>query len=397
MQYDVIVIGAGLSGLAAASLLAKRGLRVILVDKNYQPGGSCGIFKRKDTIFDQGAAMLFGFGEKGFNAHRFVFNCLEEPINIIKHDLLYCVNFKGRRIRFWADIDLFAEELAQVFPSEKNSIKRFYRDLETMYRHVMVESPSYTTPDETDPDEAARAFSRHPDSYTRFLSYLDKSAKNLLSEYFSDPEIFKFFDKLTSTYCYTTVEESPAVLAAVMFVDNHIGGSYYPAGSTLFLPGKLEKVIEENGGDMLLENEVVRILFNGDHPAGVELENGDSIYADNLIYSGTVWNLYGKLIDKAHVTAERVEWAASQIPTHPSVVLYAQIDRRVIPEDTAPIEMLIGNPDSLDESEVTAASTTGHYAMKTVMLLLPSGRRLQIGMTKAQATTVSKRKRRKRG
>ncbi len=298
--------------------------------------------------------MLFGFGEKGFNAHRFVFNCLEEPINIIKHDLLYCVNFKGRRIRFWADIDLFAEELAQVFPSEKNSIKRFYRDLETMYRHVMVESPSYTTPDETDPDEAARAFSRHPDSYTRFLSYLDKSAKNLLSEYFSDPEIFKFFDKLTSTYCYTTVEESPAVLAAVMFVDNHIGGSYYPAGSTLFLPGKLEKVIEENGGDMLLENEVVRILFNGDHPAGVELENGDSIYADNLIYSGTVWNLYGKLIDKAHVTAERVEWAASQIPTHPSVVLYAQIDRRVIPEDTAPIEMLIGNPDSLDESEVTA-------------------------------------------
>jgi prolycopene isomerase len=354
MPYDVVVIGAGLSGLAAASLLAKRGLHVAVIDNNYKPGGSCGIFKRNSVIFDQGAAMLYGFGDKGFNAHRFVFNCLEEPIDVIKHDLLYCVNFKGKRIRFWPDIGMFAEELAQVFPSEKENIKRFYHDLETMYRHVMVESPSYTTPDETDPDEASEALLRHPDSYTRFLSYLDKSAKDLLGEYFSDLEIFKFFDKLTSTYCYATVEESPAVLAAIMFVDNHVGGSYYPAGSTLFLPGKLEKAIEENGGDMLLENEVVGILFDGNHPSGVELKSGNNIYADNIIYSGTVWNLYGKLIDKAHLTAERMEWAASQVPTHPSVVLYAHIDKRVIPEDTAPIEMLVGNPDLLDESEVTA-------------------------------------------
>jgi prolycopene isomerase len=354
MGYDIVVIGAGLSGLTAASLLAKRGLHVAVVDNNYKPGGSCGIFKRNNVIFDQGAAMLYGFGEKGFNAHRFVFNCLEEPIDIIKHDLLYCVNFKGKRIRFWADINMFAEELAQVFPAEKENIERFYHDLETMYRHVIVENPSYTTPDETDPDESSKGFLRHPDSYARFLSYLDKSARDLLNGYFSDPEIFKFFNKLTSTYCYTTLEESPAVLAAVMFVDNHVGGSYYPAGSTLFLPGKLEKVIEENDGDMLLENEVTRILFNGDHPSGVELKSGNNIYADNLIYSGTVWNLYGKLIDRTHLEPQRIEWAARQVPTHPSVVLYAHIDKRVIPGDTAPIEMLIGNPDLLDESEVTA-------------------------------------------
>jgi prolycopene isomerase len=353
MRYDVVVIGAGLSGLAAASLLAKRGLHVAVVDKNYEPGGSCGIFKRNKVIFDQGAAMLYGFGENGFNAHRFVFNCLEEPIDVIKHDLLYCVNFKGKRIRFWADVDMFAEELSQVFPSEKEGIRRFYHDLETMYRHVMVENPSYTTPDETDPEEASKSFLRHPDSYARFLSYLDKSARELLSEYFSDPEIFKFFDKLTSTYCYATVEESPAVLAAVMFVDNHVGGSYYPAGSTLFVPGKLEKVIEEHGGDMLLENEAVRILFNDDRPSGVKLHSGNTIYAENIIYAGTVWNLYGKLVDRRHLTTQRIEWAANQVPTHPSVVFYAHIDKRVIPEDTAPIEMLVGNPDLLDESEVT--------------------------------------------
>lgn len=353
MEYDVIIIGAGLSGLTAASLLSKRDFKVAVIDQAYQPGGSCGIFKRGDVTFDQGSAMLYGFGEAGFNAHRFVFNCLEEPIDMLRHDLLYAVNFESERIRFWPDVAQFVEELSRVFPGEKDAIRRFYKDMLRLYENVMVGNQTYTTADETDPKVALKNLLKHPLSYIRFLSYLNKSAKSLLESYFSDPAIFHFFDKMTSTYCYATVEEAPAVMAAVMFIDNHVGGSYYPAGSTLFLPGKLEKVIEEHGGDMFLEEEVDRILFQDDKPVGVQLVGGQKLYAKDIIYSGNVWQLYGRLIPEEYSTDKQRAWAKSLEPTYPSVVLYGVIDREIIPEETAAIEMLVGNPQVLDESEVT--------------------------------------------
>jgi prolycopene isomerase len=218
----------------------------------------------------------------------------------------------------------------------------------------MVDTPSYNTADETDPKAGLESIKKHPGSYLKFLSYLNRSAKSLLRQYFTDPEIFNFFDKLTSTYCYATVEEAPAVLAAVMFVDNHVGGSYYPAGSTLFLPGVLEKAIEEHGGDMRYNSEVVSILFENGKPCGALLKDGTKLFAGEIIYSGTVWILYGKLLDPSVTTKKRRDWAKKQEPTYPSVVLYAAVDARVIPSDTAPVEMLVGNPEQIDESEVTA-------------------------------------------
>ena len=352
--FDALVVGAGLSGLTAASLMAKRGLSVGVIDRNAHPGGSCGAFKRGDALFDQGAAMLFGFGAQGFNPHRFVFNALEEPIDVIRHESMYAMDFAGKRIEFKPDLDAFTDELAKLFPGEREAIKVFYADMETLYRDVIMETPAFTTPDEMDGRQMLPQIKAHPRSYLRFLRLMNKSVANLIGHYFSSPGIFQFFDKLCSTYCYTTAAETPAVLGAVMFVDNHVGGTYYPAGSTLMLPGKLEKAIEEHGGTMLMRREAVRILFDGERPCGVGCADGEAFFAPNVVCAGTVWDLYRRLLPAEKVRRAESLRVEALVPTAASAVVYLLVRADVVPADALPVEMFAPHPDQLADDEITA-------------------------------------------
>lgn len=353
MEKEVVVIGAGLSGLTCATLLAKKGLKVKVIETQFKPGGSCGIFKRNDVIFEQGAAMLYGFGEKGFNPHRFVFNSLEESIDMIKHDDLYAINYGEHRIVFYEDINKFINQLIDIFPNEKKGFTKFYSDMENLYLNVIAEHPTYISPDIVKKEDGLKQLLRHPLSYMKFLGYLNCSAESVLKKYFKDKEVFKFFDKLTSTYCYTKVSETPAVLSAVMFIDNHYGGSYYPAGSTMNLVGKLEKVIEENNGEMIYNTQVEKILVEDNKSIGVKVNDGSIISAEFIVYSGTIWNLYKKLINE-YISDDAKSYVESIIPTYPSVVLYSLVKAEVIPYGTLPIEMLVSNKDDIDENELTA-------------------------------------------
>jgi len=51
-NYDVIIIGAGPGGLTAASLLAKRGVDILVVEQQGLPGGACTSFRREGRVYD---------------------------------------------------------------------------------------------------------------------------------------------------------------------------------------------------------------------------------------------------------------------------------------------------------------------------------------------------------
>jgi prolycopene isomerase len=363
IQTDIAVIGSGLGGLTAAALLAKRGLRVTVIEQHFQPGGSCGAFRRQDRTFDQGTAMLYGFGSRGFNPHRFVMNELDEPIDIIKHEHLYRVIYDGHPITFCADIDLFMEQLEQLFPRDIRGIRAFYRYMEDLYLNVITAEPICTAPSEIPAAEGRKLFLRHPVRNLKLFRLFEKSAGDLLRRFVRSEEVARFFSKLTSTYCYTTMDETPAILAVTMFMDNHYGGSYYPAGGTQQLPGKLEKALERRGGSVLYSTRALELIFSQGKPAGVlarkhtpwgEPDALVQISADQIIYGGTLRQLHTRLIPEEHRSPGELERIEALAMTYPSVVIYAAVDETVIPEGTLPIEMFADNPEKIDEKEVTA-------------------------------------------
>jgi all-trans-retinol 13,14-reductase len=53
-RYDAVIIGSGMGGLCTAYILAKEGMKVCVLEKNRQVGGSLQIFSRDKTIFETG-------------------------------------------------------------------------------------------------------------------------------------------------------------------------------------------------------------------------------------------------------------------------------------------------------------------------------------------------------
>ena len=63
--YDVVIIGAGISGMTAAALLSRCGLSVCVLEKEPHAGGYLAGFRRKDFRFDSAIHWLNQCGEKG--------------------------------------------------------------------------------------------------------------------------------------------------------------------------------------------------------------------------------------------------------------------------------------------------------------------------------------------
>jgi phytoene dehydrogenase-like protein len=74
-QQRVVVIGAGIGGLTAGALLAKRGYKVLVLDQALLPGGCASTFKRFGFTFDVGATQVAGLEPGGI--HHRIFSELE--------------------------------------------------------------------------------------------------------------------------------------------------------------------------------------------------------------------------------------------------------------------------------------------------------------------------------
>jgi len=80
MNYDVIIIGAGLGGLTAGAKLAKEGRKVLLIEQHIQPGGCATTFRRGDYTLEVGLHEMDGLSPRDMKTR--IFTELEVLANV---------------------------------------------------------------------------------------------------------------------------------------------------------------------------------------------------------------------------------------------------------------------------------------------------------------------------
>lgn len=130
-MYDIAIIGSGLGGLECGYLLAKKGYKVCVIEKETQPGGCLQTFKRSGCLFDTGFHYVGGLGEGQILNKLFrYFDLLDLPWHPMDPDGYDEVWMGDRSYLFASGYDRFTETLAKDFPRQYDNLKlysRFFR------------------------------------------------------------------------------------------------------------------------------------------------------------------------------------------------------------------------------------------------------------------------------
>lgn len=119
MDKKVLIVGAGLAGLATALRLAKRGYKVEIIEKNSQPGGRLNQLKRDGFTFDTGPS----FFSMSYEFKSFARECgVELPFRYFSIDPLYSVNFRGSSETYYLHRDI--GKLAAQFVGKEQDFEK---------------------------------------------------------------------------------------------------------------------------------------------------------------------------------------------------------------------------------------------------------------------------------
>ena len=125
MKYDVIIIGSGLGGLECAHILSKAGKRVLVLEKEAQPGGCVQSYRRNGLTFDTGFHYVGGL-EEGQSLHA-AFNMLGLMALPWKKldDAFDRILIGEEEFSFMQGYESFRENLQLYFPHEREALQQY--------------------------------------------------------------------------------------------------------------------------------------------------------------------------------------------------------------------------------------------------------------------------------
>jgi len=257
-RYDTIVIGAGMSGLAAGIRLAQFDQRVVVLDRHYLWGGLNSFYKQAGRRFDVGLHALTNFvppRTKGRPLTR-ILRQLRIPYDALRlgEQNGSRVSFPGVSLRWTNDFEVLRAEVADRFPSEIDGFDRLVRDIAEY-------------PELTGDDGPAR------------------TAREVLPEYLGDALLVDMLLLPLLYYGSPTPDDVDWASFVILFKSLYEEGFARPEGGVRTVLDLLRDRFRELGGELRMKSGVARILHGAGGVEGVVLDDGTELRAETVLSS----------------------------------------------------------------------------------------------------------------
>jgi len=284
---SVIVIGAGVGGIVAATHLARRGLQVTVLEKNARPGGRCDRFSREGHHFDTGPTLLVMplLYEAEFAA---LGTSMREALELQRVDPTYHLVFDdGRQLALTADMQSMHRQLESF---ERGSYQGFLRYVEEGHRHYRVGMERLVNRDFR---RASEFFSLKNVPLLMQLKPLVNHYSNM-SAYFDDARLKAAFT-FQDVYMGLSPFEAPATFSMMPYTEL-AHGVWYPSGGMYRLVEAMMELARDAGVEFEFGAPVARIDVKGKQARGVILHNGRYMSADVVLANADLPYVYNELL-----------------------------------------------------------------------------------------------------
>jgi phytoene desaturase len=282
----VIVIGAGIGGITAATHLAKQGLHVTVLEKNARPGGRCDRLSRDGHHFDTGPTLMVMplLYEAEFAA---LGASMREILDLQRVDPTYHLVFdNGSQLALTSDLKSMHEQLERF---EHGSFQGLLRYMEEGHRHYhlgterLVKRDFRKASDFFRLDNIPLVYQLKP-----FLNHYRN-----MSAYFDDPRLKAAFT-FQDVYMGLSPFEAPATFSMMPYTEL-AHGVWYPRGGMYKIVEALMSLARAAGVEFIFNSTVEQIEVEGRSVRGVRLD-GQPLNADAVLANADLPYVYQKLL-----------------------------------------------------------------------------------------------------
>ena len=313
-NYDVIIIGSGISGLTAGVLLAREGKKVLVLEKHFKIGGWTHTFKRKKYEWDVGIHYIGEVHNKNNIVYKlFDYICNGKLKWNKMNDNYDKIIFPDKEYNFNAPRSRFISDMLQYFPGTE---QKFIKYINMIDESVKSGQQFY----------ANKALPRWLGNMTysfmtkKYFKYSDLTTRNVIMELFDNEKILGVLSGQWGDHGLPPSQSSFAMHAAV--VRHYLNGGNYPIGTSRVIGETASDNLESMGGELYVNAGVDEIIINKNKAIGVRLENKDEIYAPIIISSTGVLNTYNCLLRNSKRNKQYKEMIKKVYPTSSYLCLY---------------------------------------------------------------------------